>query len=140
MKILFYISIIFMSGCTYSIINNDTDTPTSQHGQKSTELQTLMHKFDNLIYQYFQSELDRDRKRINYTQDMIPIVDELIVNSKALQNLPNKQSEGFLTLAKSLEIKSKELKKIVLNYQTEDIAPILDDINHICTKCHDNLR
>ena len=138
MKILMYISIIFMSGCNYAIINNDT--PSSQHGQKSTELQTLMHKFDNLIYQHFQSELDRDRKRINYTQDMILIVDELIVNSKALQTLPMQQSEGFLTLAKSLETKSKKLKKIVLNYQTEEIAPTLDEINHICTKCHANLR
>ena len=138
MKILISISIIFMSGCNYTIIDNDT--PSSQHGQKSTELQTVMHKFDNLIYQHFQSELDRDRKRINYTQDMILIVDELIVNSKALQTLPTQQSEGFLTLAKSLEVKSKKLKKIVLNYQTEEISPTLDEINHICTECHANLR
>lgn len=125
---------------TLLIVGCSNTTPPSIHSSKSIELQTIMHKFDNLIYQHFQSELDRDQKRINYTEDMILIVDDLIVNSKTLQTLPNQQSEGFLTLAKSLEEESKELKKIVLNYQTEEIAPTLDKINNICNKCHDNLQ
>ncbi len=132
------ISTIFIIGCSHNIEKNDT--PPSIHSAKSTKLQTIMHKFDNLIYQHFQSELDRDQKRIDYTQDMILVVDDLIVNSKTLQTLPNQQSESFLTLAKSLEENSKELKKSILNYQTEEIASTLDKINNICTKCHDNLQ
>lgn len=131
------ITTILITGCSHQKLSDDT--ASSIHSTKSIELQTIMHKFDNLIFQHFQSELDRDRKRIDYTQDMILIVDDLVINSKTLQTLPNQQSEDFLTLAKSLEKKSKELKKIVLNYETEKIASTLDELNSICIKCHDRL-
>ncbi|CAA6807765.1 MAG: Unknown protein [uncultured Sulfurovum sp.] len=132
-----------ITGCTQNI--NTPQTPPAIHAQKSIQLQTIMRKFDSLVFQHLQSELDRDLKRINYTQEMILIVDDLVLNSQALQVLPkqstNKQaSKGFLTLAKSLEIKSNELKKIVLNYQTEAIAPKLNEINNICTQCHDSFQ
>ncbi|CAA6823541.1 MAG: Unknown protein [uncultured Sulfurovum sp.] len=132
------ISIFFIIGCTHQEIIKDT--PSAKHHQKSTELQSIMHKFENLIYQNFQSELDRDMKRMNYTQDIIVLIDDLILNSQKLQTLPTQQSKGFLTLAKALEKQSKELKKIVLNYQIEKIAPSLNAINNTCTQCHANLQ
>ncbi|MBU1668004.1 hypothetical protein KKC13_06255 [bacterium] len=140
------ITIALFIGCsqnTTSPLPNKT-IPTG-HITKSTELQTIMQKFDNLIFQHYQSELDRDRKRLDYTKEMILVVDDLVENSKELQNISNtglteEGSKGFLTLAKALEGKSEKLKKLVLEYKTEEIAPTLDEINSICTKCHDTLR
>lgn len=148
MKILIPISIILalFIGCSQNSASPVTNKrlPT-EHIQKSTELQTIMHKFDNLIFQHYQSELDRDRKRLDYTKEMISVVDDLVENSKDLKNVSNtglteEGSKGFLTLAKALEGKSKKLKKLVLEYKTEEIASTLDEINNICTKCHDTLR
>lgn len=137
------VALLMIIGCSQNIMKGET--PPAVHVQKSTELQTIMHKFDNLIYQHYQSELDRDRKRIDYTKEMIVVVDDLVINSQALQSLPNQnftaeESKGFLTLAKKLERKSEALKEIVLSYQTEKIAPTLDEINAICKQCHANLR
>ena len=144
--ILMAIAMIFLLGCSQTPTKTVSDeTLPVKHVQKSTELQTVMRKFDNLIYQHYQSELDRDRKRIDYTKDMIEIVDELVINSKTLKTLSHRslteeESKGFLTFASELEVKSEKLKEIVLSYKTEEIAPTLDEIVNVCMKCHDTLR
>ena len=148
MKIFIPITIgmVLFIGCSQNTTSPiDQTTLPKQHVVKSTELQTIMHKFDNLIFQHYQSELDRDRKRIDYTKDMIEIVDDLVINSKNLQKLSTpqftvKESEGFLTLAKALEVKSERLKELVLDYKTEEIVPTLHEINLICTQCHSELK
>ncbi len=143
MKILTFVSIMslpFIVGCSPQATPDETQ-PTTKHIAKSTELRTIMHKFDDLIFKNYQSELDRDKKRIDYTQEMILVVDDLIENSKALQAISNKQqSEDFSILAKALEVESENLKGIVVNYKTEEIASTLDEINNICTKCHATFR
>jgi len=137
-----FIIILIITGCTQKSITVDE---TSLHGSKSTELQILMHKFDNLIYQHYESELDRDRRRIDYTKDMINIVDELISNSKKLKILPPKnltkeEIKNFLIFSNTLEQKSKELKLIVNSYQIEKINPIITQLNNICVNCHATVR
>lgn len=143
---LILLSIVLLIGCSQNKASSVTQKslPT-EHVQKSTELKTIMHKFDNLIFQHYKSELDRDKKRIDYAQEMIEIVDDLVINSQNLQKVSTsqftaKESQGFLTLAQALEVKSEKLKSLVLNYKTEEIAPTLDEINLVCTKCHDTLR
>ena len=136
------IAIFIIAGCTQK---NLTSKETSVHGNKSTELQTLMHKFDNLIYQHYESELDRDYRRIDYTKDMINVVDELVADSKKLKtlqpkNLTKQQIQGFLVFSDTLENKSKELKLMVDNYQTEEIAPVLSELNNVCINCHATVR
>ena len=137
-----FIAILIIAGCTDKSIGNNQ---TSVHSIKSTELQTLMHKFDNLIYQHYESELDLDHRRIDYTKDMIGIVDELIVDSKRLKtlqpkNLTKQQIQSFMVFADILENKSKELKLMVDNYQTEEIAPVITELNNICINCHATVR
>ncbi len=136
------ITVLIITGCTDKSIGNKQ---TTVHSIKSTELKTLMHKFDNLIYQHYESELDLDHKRIDYTKDMIGIVDELIVDSKRLKtlqpkNLTKQQIQSFMVFADILENKSKELKLMVDNYQTEEIAPVITELNNICINCHATVR
>ncbi len=118
---------------------------TSMHGNKSIELKTLMHKFDNLIYQHYASELDRDHRRITYTKEMISIVDELVTDSKKLKELQPKnfteqQIQDFLVFSNTLEDKAKELKLMVDNYQTEKISLVLTELNNVCINCHATLQ
>ena len=139
------LTLLIIVGCTHTITETDTTNTSSMHGNKSTELRTLMHKFDNLLYQHYDSELDRDRRRINYTKDMIGIVDELVEDSKKIKSLPPKnlskaQIRGFLVFAEALEIKSKELKEMVKEYQAEEIPLVLNELNRICIKCHATVR
>ena len=134
--------ILIIAGC---VQKSATITKKSIHSTKSTELQTLMHKFDNLIYQHYESELDRDHRRIDYTKDMIGVVDELVEDSKKVKdlqpkNLKKQQIQGFLAFADILENKSKELKLMVDNYQTEEIAPVITELNTICINCHATVR
>ena len=136
------IAIFIISGCMQKSI---TINETSIHSTKSTELQTLMHKFDNLIYQHYESELDRDRRRLDYTKDMIDVVDELVSNSKKLKILPPKnlteeEIQKFLIFSNILEQKSKELKLMVHSYQIEKINPIITELNNICVNCHASIR
>jgi len=141
-----FITITLFIGCSQSSTSPSANEELSvKHVVKSTELQTIMQKFDNLIFEHFQSELDRDKKRLDYGKEMISVVDDLIDNSKALQNVLNpkltqEKSKKFLTLANALESESEKLKKLVLAYKTEEIAPTLDQINNICTECHDTLQ
>ena len=133
------IGILLFSGCYQKLLEKRVEPTT--HSQTSTELQTMMHQFDNLIFQHYQSELDRDQKRIDYTKEMIVIVDKLVENSKNLQNFNSEQikninPENFRTLAHDLEQKSRKLKTLVLNYKVEEISPTLDEINTICKRCH----
>ncbi len=136
------IAVLIITGCTDKSIGNKQ---TTVHSIKSTELKTLMHKFDNLIYQHYESELDLDHRRIDYTKDMISVADELIVDSRRLKklqpkNLTKQQIQSFISFADILENKSKELKLMVANYQTEEIAPVITELNNICINCHATVR
>ena len=76
---------------------------------------------------------------------MVIILDALVDNSKRLQTLRQSKFDAdekreYHTLAKALEYKAKDLRKIVLDYRTEEIAPTLDYIVGICNQCHDVLR
>ena len=118
--LLTILSLFIISGCK-SILNLNQTLPR-EHIQKSAEFENIMHKFDNLIFQHFQSELERDEKRIFYTLKMVTLVDELVVNSRELQKQSNQHSIEFTQFANALEDEAKKLKTSLSNYQTEEIA------------------
>ena len=112
----------------------------SQHIETSQDFQSIMHKFDNLVHQHFQSELNRDEKRRFYTKEMLPLLDEMVSNTKALQNYSQKHSVEYIQFANALEDESKKLQVSIKNYRTEEIAPTLKNITNICTQCHATLH
>ncbi len=136
------IPLFVLLGCSQ---NSTAVSASKTHVQKSQELQMIMHKFDNLIYEHFQSELDRDEKRLEYTESMIPLIDELVENSRKLQkiqnnNLNKSKKKDFHILAKQLEMQSIRLKKMLIEYKPEEIALNLHKIKNICTQCHNEIR
>ena len=142
---------LFITGCSSNIESVKSNSPeflpskTSDHIKQSQEFETIMRNFENLIFENFPSELERDKKRIAYTKDMVIILDDLVDNSKRLQSLRQSKFDAdekreYHTLARALEYKAKDLRKTVLDYRTEEIAPTLDYIVGICNQCHDVLR
>ncbi len=135
---------ILLQGCSPSQKVSPQDA-SAIHAQETQQLRIIMQKFDNLIYDHFQSELDRDEQRIEYTQEIIPLVDRLIENTQTLQKMKNlhfspKEQEKFNTFAQQLQQESQELKRLVLTYQTESIAKTLNQIESTCSACHASLR
>jgi len=128
-------SLLFLSACS-ATIDTIKNTFSKKHAEKSNELESIMHKFDNLVFQHFQSELERDEKRIVYTNKMVTLVDELVENSKELQKHTNDKSTEFMTYANALEHHAQKLKQSVSNYKTEEIPPTLANIQNLCKQCH----
>ncbi len=115
----------------------------SKHALKSQELTTIMIEFENLIFERFYSELERDKKRIQYTQEMEEYLEDIVLETKNLQktmpdikNLNKADAAEFRTLASALEDSAKELKKITTQYETEKINPTLKQMIDICNQCH----
>ncbi len=136
------IPLFLLLGCSQ---NSTVVSASKTHVEKSQELQMIMHKFDNLIYEHFQSELDRDEKRLEYTESMIPLIDELVENSRRLQQIQNNdlkksKKKDFHILAKQLEMQSIRLKKMLIEYKPEEIALNLYKIKNICTQCHNEIH
>jgi len=115
----------------------------SKHALKSQELTTIMIELDNLIFEDFYSELERDKKRIQYTKEMEGYLDEIILETKKIQqtapyssNLSKADAAEFRSLAHALEENAKELKQVTTQYATEKINPTLKRMINICNQCH----
>jgi len=134
----YIVLIFFIIGC--SSTTEVKKTTSTEHIQKSQQLTNIMHKFNNLIFQDFQSELQKDNKRIEYTKRISSLLDELIINSKELQRTQQNQSNEFIHLANELESESEILKKTIMDYDIEKIEPKLQDITNICNKCHATIQ
>ena len=143
--------LIFVS-CDSKVQNSTPNTPPklvtpSKHALKSQELTTIMIEFENLIFERFYSELERDKKRIQYTQEMEDSLDEIVLETKKLQqtvpyikNLNKADAAEFHTLASALEESAKKLKKITAQYKTEEINPTLKQMINICNQCHEKFQ
>ncbi len=113
------------------------------HVEKSDQLNTVMHKLDNLIYERFYSELDRDNMRIRYTKEIGNLLDDIVIETKKIaeaqpykSTLSKTQYKEFLSLAHALENDAKALKTIAVNYKTEELKPTLNHMINTCNHCH----
>lgn len=114
-------------------------TPESEHIQTSEKLKSIMYKFDSLIFKHFQSDLERDKEKLQYTKEMATLLDELAKNTKELKRYSAEHSEEYLDYANALEEETRELRSNIVNYQTRKIGTTLENINSICKQCHASL-
>ncbi len=142
-----FFSLLF-TACDSKVQNETSSTLPqvnlpSRHALKSQELTTIMIELENLIFERFYSELERDKKRIQYTLEMGEYLDEIVLETKKLQqtspylsSLSKADAVEFQSLAHALEENAKELKKITTQYTTEKINPTLKRMINICNQCH----
>lgn len=144
---LFLVLSLF-SGCENKLQN--TPLPTlgcedagSKHAIQSEALNSIMIELENLIFERFYSELDRDAKRIQYTWELGALLDEIVEDTKKIQKtapystkLTAHEAAEFISLAEELEQSAETLKKIAASYTTEKINPALEQMINVCNKCH----
>ncbi len=145
---LTFISLFIFTACDSKVQNSTLSTLPqvelpSKHALKSHELTTIMIELENLIFERFYSELERDKKRIQYTSQMGEYLDEIVIETKKLQQttsyssaLSKADAAEFQSLAYALEQNAKELKQITTEYTTEKINPTLKRMINICNQCH----
>ena len=118
----------------------------SLHSVKSSKLKSVMHDLDNLVFDRFYSEIDRDNMRVRYSREMAQIVASMSDDIQKIRQsgdeleLNKEQRLLFKTLAMELEQESENLKKIALEYRTESIRPTIDRMINVCNRCHSQFR
>lgn len=138
-NIIFFIWVLLMVNACHEKHAQPLN-PSIEHRYTTQALVSIMHKFRNLIFQQFQSELERDQKRIVYSNEMASLLDELVKSTKELKVYSAQHSLEYIQFANALEGEAKKLRTIIAHYKTEEIAPTLQNINDICTQCHATLQ
>jgi len=139
-----------LSGCAgtdgESLPKLAVDGKASLHSVKSGKLKSIMHDLDNLVFDRFYSEIDRDNMRVRYSKEMAQIVASMSDDIQKIRQsgdeleLNEEQRLLFKNLAMELEQESENLKKIALEYRTESIRPTLDRMVNVCNRCHSQFR
>lgn len=140
----------FLNGCSGVERENlptlSENGKASLHSIKSTKLQNVMHDLDNLVFDRFYSEIDRDNMRVRYSKEIAQIISSMSEDIQKIRQsgdeleLNEEQRLLFKTLALELEQESENLKKIALEYRTESIRPTLDRMINVCNRCHSQFR
>lgn len=140
----------FLSGCSgverESLPTLSEKGGASLHSVKSKKLKNVMHDLNNLVFDRFYSEIDRDNMRVRYSQDIAQIVTSMSEDIKKIQetgdelDLTEEKRLLFKTMAMELEQEGENLTKIATEYRTESIRPTLDRLVNICNRCHSQFR
>ncbi len=118
----------------------------SLHSVKSSKLKSVMHDLDNLVFDRFYSEIDRDNMRVRYSKEIARIITSMSDDIQKIRqtgdelDLNDEQRLLFKTLAMELEQEGENLKTIALEYRTESIRPTLDRMINVCNRCHSQFR
>lgn len=118
-------------------------TPKQAHIEKSESLNAIMIELENLIFERYYTEIERDEKRIRYTKEISTLLDDIATESKKIQATPpfkaklsDEDAIIYMSLANELEQKVQDLRDITDSYQTEKITPTLQQMTDICNRCH----
>lgn len=140
----------FLSGCSgvdrETLPKLDEKGKASLHTVKSTKLKGVMNDLNNLVFERFYSEIDRDNMRVRYSKEIAGIVEsmsddiEKIRQSGDRLDLNEEQRLLFKNLAMELAQEGENLKRIAVEYRTENIRPTLDRMVDICNRCHSQFR
>lgn len=118
----------------------------AMHAVKSSKLKEVMHDLNNIVFERFYSEIDRDKMRVRYSKEIAGIVASMSKDIKTIQetgnelDLTEEQRLMFKTLAMELEQEGENLTKIATEYRTESIRPAIDRLVNTCNRCHGLFR
>jgi hypothetical protein len=118
----------------------------SLHTVKSQTLKSVMHDLNNVVFDRFYSEIDRDNMRVRYSKNIADIVASMSGDIEKIRqtgnelNLAPKERALFDALAAELAQEGESLRLIATEYQTERIRPALDRMIDVCNRCHAAFR
>jgi len=142
--------IIVLGGCTGAErdalpVLSDKEG-ASLHSVKSQKLKNVMHDLNNLVFERFYSEIDRDNMRVRYSKNIADIVASMSSDIEKIRqagnelNLKPSEKALFDALAAELAREGENLRLIAVDYKTERIRPALDRMINTCNRCHAQFR
>lgn len=141
---------IFFSACSGKYeelpeLKKDANEPF-MHKVESQKLKNVMHELNHLVFERFYSEIDRDKMRVRYSNEIASIVSSITSDVKKIETLENElnlnenQKIIFMRYVRELRESGEELKAIANSAQTESIKPVLNKMVNSCNSCHEQFR
>lgn len=117
------------------------------HMRKSRAIMAIMHELDVLEYDESQTELDRDRLKLNYLDDFIQEVSGLLAGLNVHQDmLPNKKPlvardrDKYQAIIALLEENIKYLKMVQKEQAASKVLTAMANTRKSCKLCHSYFR
>ena len=115
--------------------------------RKSRAIMAIMHELDVLEYDESQTELDRDRLKLNYLDDFIQEVSGLLAGLNVHQDmLPNKKPlvardrDKYQAIIALLEENIKYLKMVQKEQAASKVLTAMANTRKSCKLCHSYFR
>jgi len=136
------IYILLLSACASNNNKAGENEGATVHAVKSKKLNIIMNDLNNIVFERFYSEIEKDNMKLRYSKELSQIASELASDIKKIGNVGNdlnldkNQKKVFMMMAKELQKESEHLQVVATNYETEKIKPTLDRMLNICNRCH----
>jgi hypothetical protein len=151
MKRYFYaVLIAAMAGCSSS--SNPIDTELSNtgkpalHAVQSAKLKLAMQQLNDLMFERMLNEVQVDRMRRGYVQDIVVVTDQLLGTLDSLPgtmgglSLDDKEQQIFLSLVGKLKDQVVSLKSDAQLNHVDVIPQRAKQIVETCNSCHHLFR
>jgi len=138
------IFLLLISGCSAKY-NSELNT-IEKHTIHSSELRMLMNELDMVVYDRYKSELERDDTRRRYALNLAQNIEKIskqinnLSKDKLAKNIDKNDISLFSKYVKELSTKGKNIRKLALNYELENIDKKIENIELTCNACHSKFR
>ncbi len=149
-RYFFPVLIALVSGCSSSSQPmtaelSDTGKP-ALHAVESERLKRVMQQLNDLMFERMLNEVQVDRMRRDYVQDIVSIADQLLGTLDSLPgtmsslSLDDKEQQIFLSLVGKLKDQVGELKTDAQMNHVDVIPHRAKQIVETCNSCHHLFR
>lgn len=118
----------------------------TMHELGSMKLKGIMHELNNLVFERFYSELERDELRVQHTKEIAQIALSIEGDVQKIESmsselkLNNIELKEFMKLTKELGNNASELENIANNYRIKEIKGGINKLVATCNSCHQKFR
>ena len=142
-----FISIIFIGCASKDEFPQLTKNPNpTMHELGSVKLKGIMHELNNLVFERFYSELERDELRVQHTKEIAQIAHSIEGDVKKIESMSSElklndiELKEFMRLTKELGNNASELEDIANNYRIKEIKGGINKLVATCNSCHKKFR
>ena len=150
-KSIFLIMITFIFLVTGCSSKNELPQLTkhikpTMHELGSIKLKGIMHELNNLVFERFYSELERDDLRVQHTKEIAQIAHSIAGDVQKIESMSSElklnktELAEFMKLTKELGSNAVNLENIAENYRIKEIKGGINKLVATCNSCHQKFR
>lgn len=116
------------------------------HAIHSENLQDIMHRMNQLVYEKELNDMQRSEIRSGYFQNLVDTVNELAVASDNLTeaipgfDLSEEEKDIFQGLARQLQIEAYNIRLMAEQFDDSEMQSAYQRFNDTCEVCHELFR